>query len=164
MKRGTTGTLSMILVLATVFISSGVAMAQGFGPRGGGSLLPRQRVLENLTGITEEQLSQINALGEEFKAAFGSFREERRNLHELLEAELKSETPDPTVVGNLVISQRDFAQQLRTTQEDFRVAFQGMLTVEQQEELEEMRNSRRHGRRGSRRGFRGDREGPLEVL
>ncbi len=150
MNRTATGTLGMILVLvATVFLSSGIAMAQSFGPRGGGSLLPRQRVLQNLTGITEEQLSQINALGEEFKVAFKSFRGERRNLHELLEAELKSETPNPTVVGDLVISQRDLAQQQRTTQEDFRAAFQGMLTVEQQEELEEMRNTRRHRRRGS---------------
>ena len=160
MNRTTTGTLGMILVLvAAVFLSSGIAMAQGFGPRGGGSFIPRQRVLQNLTGITEEQLSQINALGEEFKAAFGSFREERRNLHELLEAELKSETPDPTVVGNLVISQRDLAQQLRTTQGDFRTAFQSMLTVEQQQELEEMRNSRRHRRRGFGRhsgGFSND--------
>ena len=53
MKRRTTRTLSMILVLATAFLSSGIAMAQGFGPRGGGSFLPRQRVLENLTDITK---------------------------------------------------------------------------------------------------------------
>ena len=31
MKRGTTRTLGMILVLATVILSSGIAMAQGFG-------------------------------------------------------------------------------------------------------------------------------------
>ena len=151
MKRGTTKTLSMILVMATVFLSSGMAMAQDFGPRRGGSFLPRQRLLENLTGITEEQLSQINALGEEFKATFEFFREERRNLHESLETELTSETPDATTVGQWVISQRDLSRQWRTTQEDLRGAFQGILTVEQQEELEAMRNTRRHRRRGSGR-------------
>ena len=142
----------MILVLATGFLSSGIAMAQGFGPRGGGSFLPRQRVLENLSGITEYQLSQINALGEEFKATFGSFREERRNLHELLEAELKSENPDAATVGQWVISQRDLAQQWRTTQEGVPETFQSILTLEQQEELEEMRNTRHHRRRGFGRG------------
>ncbi len=150
MKRKTAGPMSLILVLATAFLSSSLAMAQGFGPRGGGSFLPRQRALENLPGMTEEQLSAINALGEEFKATFGSFREERKNLHDLLEAELKSENPDATTVGQYVISQRDLAQQLRTTQGDFRETFQSILTLEQQEALKEMRSSRRHGRRGGR--------------
>ena len=82
MKRGATGTLSMILVLAaSAFLSAGIAVAQDFGPRGGGSFLPRQRILGNLSGITEDQLQQINALEEEMKTSFGFFREERRNLH-----------------------------------------------------------------------------------
>ena len=153
MKRGATGTLSMILVLAaSAFLSAGIAVAQDFGPRGGGSFLPRQRILGNLSGITEDQLQQINALEEEMKTSFGFFREERRNLHELLEAELKSETPDATTVGQLVIDQRDLAQQLRTTQEGFRETFPSILTLEQQEELKQMRNTRHHRRRGFRRG------------
>ena len=97
-------------------------------------------------------MSRINALGEEFKANYGFFREERRNLHESLEAELNSEDSDATTVGQWVISQRDSAQQWRTTQEGFRESFQSILTLEQQEELEEMRNTRRHRRRGFSRG------------
>ncbi len=152
MRRRTARPMSVILMLAAAFLSFGMAAAQGFGPRGGSSFLPRQRVLENLSGITEDQLNQINALGEEFKATFGSLREERRNLRELLEAELNSQTADPTVVGELVLSQRSLAQQSRTTQEGFRETLQGILTLEQQEELKEMRNTRRHKRRGFGRG------------
>ena len=149
MKRTTTGTLGMILVLMTAtFLSSGIAMAQDFGPRGERSPLTRQRFLENLPGMTEEQLSQISALGEEFKAASGFLREERKILHDQLEAALQSANPDAITVGQLVISQRDLREQRRSAQEDFRATFQSLLTLEQQEALEEMRNRRRRGRRG----------------
>ena len=152
MRRRTARPMSLILMLAAAFLSSGVAAAQGFGSRGGGSFLPRQRVLKNLSGITEDQLSQINALGEEFKATFGSFREEHRILRELLEAELKSHTPNATVVGKLVISQRSLAQQSRIAQEGFRETFQSILTLEQQQELEAKRNPRHPRHRGFGRG------------
>ncbi len=147
MTRRTTRTLSMILVLATAFLSSGIAMAQGFGPRGGGSFLPPQRVLENL-GLTEEQSGQIDLLREELRITLGSFQEERRNLHEQLQAELQLEAPDHTVVGGLVISGRDLGEQIRATQQNFRETFQSILTSEQLEALKEMRNTRRHRRRG----------------
>ncbi len=152
MRTRTARPRNVILMLAAAFLSSGMAAAQGFGPRGGSAFLPRQKVLENLSGITEDQLSQINALGEEFKATFGSFREERRNLRELFEAELNSLTPNPTVIGELVISQRSLAQQSRTTLEGFRETFNSILTLEQHEELEQMRNTRRHKRRSFGRG------------
>ena len=159
MNRTTTGILGMILVLmATTFLTTGISAAQNFGPRGEKSFLP-QRLLENLPGMTEEQLGQISVLGEESKATVGSFREERKNLHNLLETELQSGNPDPTTVGQLVISQHDLDKQRRSTQEDFRETFQSMLTLEQQEALEEMRNSRRGGRRGPGRhrgGFSND--------
>lgn len=152
MRRTTTGILGMILVLVTAgFLSAGITTAQDFGPRRGGAFLP-QRLLRNLTGITKEQLAQINTLEEEMKATLSSFREERRSLREGLEAEFASGNPDPTTVGSLVISQRQLAQQLRSTQESYRETFLGIFTLEQQEELEEMRNNRRHRRRGPRSG------------
>ena len=148
MNKTRTGTLGMILVLVTAFLTTGIAVGQDFGPRGERSPLIRQRFLENLPGMTEEQLSQISALGEEFKATSGFLREERKNLHDQLEAALQSANPDAITVGQLVISQRDLREQRRSAQEDFRATFQSLLTLEQQEALEEMRNSRRRGRRG----------------
>ncbi len=148
MNKTTTGTLGMILVLATAFLTTGIAVGQDFGPRGERSPLTRQRFLENLPGMTEEQLSQISALGEEFKATSGFLREERKNLHDQLEAALQSANPDAITVGQLVISQRYLNEQRRSAQEDFRATFQSLLTLEQQEALKEMRNSRRRGRRG----------------
>ncbi len=152
MKRTTTGTLGMILVLMTaVFLSSGVAAAQRFGGRAGGSLIPPQRILDNL-GITEVQQEQISQLREDAKSILGSLHEEQKGYRQQLKTLLESEAPNPTDVGNAVIAARNVGGEIRTTQQSFRDQFQLILTQEQLTALEEF-NSNRHRRRGSRRGF-----------
>ena len=161
MKRETTKTLSMILMIATLFLSSGIAVAQGRGGRGGGSLVPPQRVLEHL-GITDPgQLELINQLVEDGKAAFGVLREEQKEYRQQLRTLLESEDPDPTEVGNAMIWARNVGADIRTVREGIRAEFEASLTADQLTALEEF-NSNRHSRRGFRRGFRGDREGSLE--
>ncbi len=161
MKRGTATTLSMILVTATVFLSSGIAAAQGFGGRGGGSLVPSQRLLERL-GITDPmQLALINQLAEDGKAALVALQEEQKEFRQQLRTLLESEDPDPTEVGNTVIWARDVGADIRAVREGIRADFEASLTTDQLTAWEEF-NSNRHSRRGSRRGFRGDREGSRE--
>ncbi len=158
MKRTTTGTLGMILVLMTAtFLSSGVTAAQRFGGRSGGSLIPPQRVLDNL-GITEVQQEQISQLREDAKSILGSLQAEQKQYRQELRTLLESETPDPTDVGNKVIFARNVGQEIRATQQGFRAQFPLILTPEQLTALEEF-NSNRHRRRGSRRGFGGGWDG-----
>ncbi len=154
MKRRTTKTLSMILVMATVFLSSGIAAAQGFGRRAGGSLVPPQRVLEHL-GITDPgQLEEINSLKEAAKTALGPLQEEQKGYRQQLRILLELEDPDPIDVGNAVIRARNVGEVIRTTRQNFREQFQLLLTPEQLTALEEF-NSNRHRRRGFRRGSGG---------
>jgi Spy/CpxP family protein refolding chaperone len=161
MKRGTATTLSMILVMATVFLSSGIAAAQGFGGRGGGSLVPSQRLLERL-GITDPvHLEGINQLVEDGKAALGALQEEQKEFRQQLRTLLESEDPDPTEVGNRVIWSRNVGADIRTVREGIRAEFEASLTADQLTAWEEF-NSNRQRRRGSHRGFRGDREGSPE--
>ncbi len=161
MKKGTATTLSMILVMATVFLSSGIAAAQGFGGRGGGSQVPSQRLLERL-GITDPvQLEGINQLVEDGKAALGILREEQKEFRQQLRTLLESEDPDPAEVGNKVIWARDVGADIRTVREGIRAEFEANLTADQLTAWEEF-NSNRQRRRGSHRGFRGDREGSRE--
>ena len=158
MKRRTTKTWSMILVMATVFLSSGIAAAQGFGRRAGGFLVPPQRVLEHL-GITDPgQLEQINQLKEDAKTALGLLQEEQKEYRQQLRTLLELQAPDPTDVGNAVISARIVGKEIRTTRQGVREQFQLILTPEQLTALEEF-NSKRHSRRGFRRGFRRSRDG-----
>ena len=162
MNRTTTGTLGMILVLvAATFLSSGMAAAQGFGGRWGGSLVPSQRLLERL-GITDPvQLEGIDQLAEDGKAALGPLQEEQKEFRQQLRTLLESEDPDPTEVGNRVIWSRNVGADIRTVREGIRAEFEASLTADQLTAWEEF-NSNRRRRRGSHRGFRGDREGSPE--
>jgi Spy/CpxP family protein refolding chaperone len=144
----------MILVLmAAIFLSSGIVAAQRFGGRAGGPMLPPQRLLENL-GITDVQAEQITQLREESKSILGALHEEQKGYRQQLKTLLESEAPNPTDVGNAVIAARNLREEIGATQKSFRETFQSILTLEQQEALEQMRNSRRRGRRGHR-GDRG---------
>ena len=154
MKRETTKTLSMILMLATLVLSSGIAVAQGRGGRGGGSLVPPQRVLEHL-GITDPgQLEQINQLREDAKTSLGALQEEQKEFRQQLRTLLESEDPDPTEVGNRVIWSRNVGADIRTVREGIRAEFEASLTADQLTAWEEFQSNRR-SRRGFRRGFRG---------
>ena len=153
MKRGTTGTLGMILVLvAATFLSTGISVGQDFGPRGGDSF-PRQRILENL-GITEGQLDQITQLREEARTALGLLQEEQKAYRQQVRTLLESDAPDPVDVGNIVIWAHHVGQEIRNARQSFHEQFELILTAEQLTALEEF-SSNRHSRRGSRRGFRG---------
>ncbi len=151
----------MILVLAAAFLSSGLAIAQDRGGRGGGSLVPHQRVLEHL-GITDPgQLEQINQLEEAAKTDLGILREEQREYRQQLRTLLELEAPDPTDVGNFVISARNVGEDIRSIRQSYRDQFELLLTPEQLTALQEF-NSSRNNRRGSRRGFREGRDGSPE--
>ena len=154
MKRRTARPMTVILLLTAAFLSSGLAAAQGFGGRGGGFLVPPQRVLEHL-GITDPgQLEQINQLREDAKASLGALQEEQKGYRQQLRSLLELEAPDPTDVGNAVLSARNAGEDIRTSRQSFREQFQLILTPEQLTALEEF-NSNRRSRRGFRRGFRG---------
>ena len=158
MKRRTARPMNVILLLAAAFLSSGLAAAQDFGGRAGGFLVPPKRVLEHL-GITDPgQLEQINQLKEDAKTALGFLQEEQREYRQQLRTLLELQAPDPTDVGNAVISSRIVGKEIRTTRQGVREQFQLLLTPEQLTALEEF-NSNRHRRRGFRRGFRGGWDG-----
>ena len=159
MKRKITGTLGMILVLvATTFLSSGMAAAQRFGGHGGGSLVPPQRILAHLGIPDPVQLEGINQLVEDGKAALGALQAEQKEYRQQIRTLLESEDPDPTEVGNAMIWARNAGADIRIVRESIRAEFEASLTADQLTALEEF-NSNRHSRRGSRRGFRGGRDG-----
>jgi Spy/CpxP family protein refolding chaperone len=151
MKKITAKVLSVILLVATGFLGVGMAAPQGGGGRTGRSAIPPQRVLENLPGITADQLGEIDLLREEAKTTMEFLVEQQREFRQSLRTHLDSEAPDPYEVGVLVISGQDVAKEIRTQQQDFRETFQAVLTSEQLDALKEMNtrmNSRqRPGRR-----------------
>ncbi len=161
MKR-TTGTLGMILVLvAATFLSFGSAAAQRFGGRGGDSMIPPERILENL-GITEGQLDEIAQLREGARIELGLLQEDLKEYRQQAKTLLESGASGiAQEVGNNVIWAHIVGEEIRALRQSLREEFESILTGDQLTALEEF-NSNRHSRRGSRRGFRGDREDSTE--
>ncbi len=159
MKRETTGSLGMILVLvAATLLSFGSAAAQRFGGRGGDSMVPPERILEKL-GITEEQLAQIMPFREEARTELGrlqgllkEYRQETKTLLESGDAEIAQQ------VGNNVIWAHGVSEEIRALRQSLREEFESILTSDQLTAIEEFK-SNRHRRRGSRQGFREGRDG-----
>ena len=132
----------------------------GGPPRGrrGRRGLPPNRVLKNRIGLSDEQLTQVNQLREDFKATVEPLLEQGHALRGSLRTELESDAPSVETVGNLVISGRDVRKQIRATRQNFRESFESILTPEQAEKLNEFKE--RGHRRGRGFGRRGPRHGP----
>ena len=163
MKRRTAMPIHVILLLTAAFLTSGLATAQDHGGRRGGSLVPHQRILERL-GITDPgQLEQISQLEEAAKTDLGILREEQQKYREQLRTLLDMADPNPTDVGNLVISARNTGEDIRSIGQSYREQFELLLTPEQLTAWEEFKANRQN-RRGSRRGFREGRDGSPEGL
>ncbi len=151
MKKRTAKINSVILLVATGFLGAGMAAPQGFGGRAGRSLLPPQRIVEQIPGISVGQLVEIDLLREETKATMEFLLEQQRELRQDLRTHLDSETPDPFEVGVLVISGQDVVKEIRTSQQNFRETFQAILTSEQLEALRELNTTLNSRRRSGRR-------------
>lgn len=151
MKKSTAKVLSVILLVATGLLGVGMAAPQGSRGRTGRSLIPPQRVVEEIPEITVDQLGDIDLLREEAKTTMEFLMEQQRQFRQDLRTQLDSEAPDPFEVGVLVISGQDVTNEIRTSQQDFRETFQAILTSEQLEALRELSTTRNSRRRSGRR-------------
>ncbi len=111
--------------------------------------IPPPRVLENVLGLSEEQLGQVKSLLEGHKETVSTFREQLRDLHEAVRSELDSENPDAATVGGLVIESHATQALIKSATEALIDEFESILTAEQLERFEEWK-SRRGGRRRPR--------------
>ncbi|MCZ6767666.1 MAG: hypothetical protein ACE1ZI_01245 [Acidobacteriota bacterium] len=151
MKKSTAKVLSVILLVATGLLAVGMAAPQGSRGRTGRSLIPPQRVVEEIPEITVDQLGDIDLLREEAMATMEFLMEQQRQFRQDLRTQLDSEAPDPFEVGVLVISGRDVTNEIRTSQQDFRETFQAILTSEQLESLKGLHTTLNSRRRSGRR-------------
>ncbi len=151
MKKSTAKVLSVILLVATGFLGVGMAAPQDSRGRTGRSLIPPQRVVEEIPGITVDQLGDIDVLREEAKTTMEFLMEQQRQFRQDIRTQLDSEAPDPFEIGLLVISGRDVTNEIRTSQQDFRETFQAILTSEQLESLKGLHTTLNSRRRSGRR-------------
>ncbi len=150
--------LGITLLVAVVFLSAaGPRMNRSHGPRmesqhfGSGGGMFSERLAEAL-GLTEEQMAEVDALKQEMKTTVQPLHQQRKEIREALKAELELQEPSAVEVGQLVISRRDLSREVREARDSFRESFKAILTPEQLEKWEGLKE-RRHSRRGPHRGF-----------
>jgi hypothetical protein len=149
--------LSIVLNLGGVFAQPGNGGGPGPGGAGGGpeagaerhgfaGIIPPRVVLVRVLELSDEQLAQVQELVEEIQNTLGPLREEIAMLKEELKAELGMETPDPLVVGDIVIALHDLRGQVAAIRAQLRAEFLAILTEEQLAKLREFIDS--HSPRG----------------
>ena len=97
--------------------------------------VPPELVLMHVLDLSQDQVFEIQRLGEERAAAIEPVAFEIQSLHEELAMILESETPDPGQVGEIVLAVRGLEKEIGAQQERFRQGFEAMLTLEQKERV-----------------------------
>ena len=135
MKRFISTALGVTFVLATTLAaqtrgSRGAPPIPGppDGFAGGLGLSPS--CLEALA-LSEGQKSSLAQLSMELHAAVQTLVDQRRAYHDQIEAALEAATPDPAVIGNLVIADHGVAVQIQNSRDQFRTRFEALLSAEQ---------------------------------
>jgi Spy/CpxP family protein refolding chaperone len=126
------------------------AGAEGEGPGGGLPPLPR---LAFFLDLTADQVTQAQAIFDAAQAEIQPLREAQRPLSEQLRAALDAAEPDPAAVGALVIDLHANRQAIHAVLEGALDEFEAILTPEQLERFEVLRDARRaFGSRHRRHG------------
>ncbi|MBU2886890.1 periplasmic heavy metal sensor [Gilvimarinus agarilyticus] len=141
------------LMIAGALTISSLASAQP-GPRGGeGELLLRERVIEKLE-LSDEQVSQIQLLTENFKSAYPRDDSAREQHREQMQALMQAETFDPVVAQTLI----DAKDERELAMMQLRFDLGKVLSEEQREEVKAMQEKMKdRGKGGRDKRERGDR-------
>lgn len=140
----------------------------GIGPghhgRRGPDRLHDLGFLARFLELTDEQIEQARALFEGTRELTQPIREDLRATHQELRDLLGTEAPDATQVGTLVLDIHDLRGQLRETREALLEDFRALLTPEQIEKLETLKDAREARRPHRRdRGLGPDGPGPESL-
>jgi Spy/CpxP family protein refolding chaperone len=156
------------LVLATLVALPLLAQPPGGGPGPGvggpeGAHGPGGFPLRGLAAfldLTEQQIEDARALLEDLAAELRPLAEEARAVREELAALLDAADPDPAEVGALVVELHGIGDEMKAARDDFDAAFSALLTPDQLERWEVLKEARGLFRGQGRRGHHGRGPGP----
>ncbi len=161
--------LSIFLMTLFLLPSTAAFSGQGFGPLAfepGAQEGPRfhrgsrhgrrqafrdrlsRRLIEGLQ-LTEEQQTQIREQRRQHREEVQALHEQQRGLRQELRSMLEAESPSAAEVGERVIAIHGLSNQIRQERESAQEAFRALLTPEQLDRLDELKEERprRRGRR-----------------
>lgn len=153
----------LIIAAIAVLALTTIAFAQGFGDRpfgrgdGRRGAIMHERVAVVLD-LSEDQLAKWKAIQTATHQKMEPLATQRQANAAALRAEMASGQPNAQKVGELMIANRQIADEMKGLREQSRAQFEAILTPEQKakhDELKALRGDRRGpgGRRGMGRGF-----------
>ena len=92
---------------------------------------PPELVLKEVLGLSDGQVATLRDLERVRAEAAGALQQQVEARQQALSAALSAPSPDPAVVGALVISVTSLQKQFGQIQEGFRDGFLGLLSDEQ---------------------------------
>jgi len=120
----------LLITLAITVVFSGAVFAEERFDN-----VPPVRVLKVALDLTDEQVMDLRELIGARKAEFKEINGEVRELETQLEALLKSDTPDPSEVGGLVLDIRALKQEIVQGHQVYQQDFRELMTPTQVERL-----------------------------
>jgi Spy/CpxP family protein refolding chaperone len=113
------------------------------GHHGGHHGPPIER-LARFLALTDEQIEAAKAIREATEAQVAPIRQAQKALHEELRTLLDAEAPDATAVGEVAIELHEGREQIHALREQAKADFEALLTAEQRDKLERLKDVRRH--------------------
>ena len=131
---------------AAVWLGASLAGAQPAGAPGGrgpgGFMVERMARVLNLS---DDQKTAFQKALEQQRPQMQALHQQLRDNHRKLEDALKSDNPDPAVVGQLVIQGRALMKQGEGLREQASQALRGLLTPDQQTKFDALQSLRQGG-------------------
>lgn len=159
----------LVLALAALLALPVLALAQppagagdgpGFGPhgarhlRGGAGHGPFHNLgfVADLLDLTDEQREQARSLREGLRESHRALREESRGLRQELRTELDAEAPDTNRIGELTLALHQQRRKGRALAEQALADFEALLTADQLESFQQLKQTLQERRRERREG------------
>lgn len=151
-----------VLALAQPPAGAGAGDGPGFGPRGARHLrggpghgpFYHLGFVADFLDLTEEQREQARSLREGLRESHRALRDESRALRQELRTELDAAAPDTNRIGGLTLALHQQRRQGRALAEQALADFEALLTADQLEPFQQLKQTlqeRRRERRENRR-------------
>lgn len=145
----------ILTILSLVTAMAASAVAQPAPPPPGG---PRHDVLAEYLQLTADQKTAWANARKDFETAVQPLHDKEKATHEQIDAALAAATPDPTAIGNLMLSMRAIHEQIKAAHDALEQKLASVLTPEQKAKFDAFNAARKAaGPHGPRPGSPGPR-------
>ena len=141
MVMRTLNLIAVSVLCATTLVAQGPrALERGEGHRGRGMRGPgmHSEALNSYLNLTEQQVAELKTARQTSREESRPIMQALREKGQALREEMRMESPNPGVIGDLTVEVKDLRDQLKAARTAQRNQLLGLLTEEQRGQVEEL--------------------------